>query len=255
MPTTSSSLAAISALVLAPSLALAHFDFVPRVSDGKVAAAGHDDANGLDVPSLTVSGFDFGENLDDPYNIADPGFNSLGPTSFTPSSQLRLVPLGVAGSYLRYWDGTGEPAFAPASPSVRIDLVGSPSRKVSFTASAATLTPSSSTSLLVGTFDAVNAALHVHLGSSIYFAGLQQPDTVPVGAYLLSFQLINPGTPVAGSDPLFIVFNNGLTEELHDDAIALVQSSYARAVVPEPATLALLAPTLLLITRTRTRRT
>jgi len=230
----SSALIVVGGLVAQP--ALAHFDFVPKIVSGQVATAGHDDGAGIDVNDLRVGGYDFGETAGDPYNIGDPGFNSLGATSFAAGTQLRLRGLPVDGKFLRYWDGTGSPSFGAAPAGVTLDLAGSPTRLVTFSDSALTYIPASTPSLLIGSFSA-NGSIHVHVTSSIYAGGLQVADSVPEGAYLISFDLFNPAsdgitsTGVTASDPLFIVYNNGLSEELHDEAIEQVQAT----PVPEPA--------------------
>lgn len=238
------SIFAAAAVSLTATLASAHFDFVPQILNNKVVTSGHDDEESVDVSSLIVAGYDFGEIPADPYNIGDPGFNTQGASAFSPSSTLRLSVLSVGGSYLSYWDGTGEPTFSTAPTGVSLDLAGSPSRRVSITGDSATYTPSSTPSLLVGTFSS-NGAMHVHLTSSIFMDGDQVEDSVPVGAYLISFQLLNPNTGVANSDPLYIIFNNGLTEEQHDFAI----DTLSAAVVPEPASLGLLTLALPLLSR------
>ncbi|MFT3785665.1 MAG: PEP-CTERM sorting domain-containing protein [Tepidisphaeraceae bacterium] len=227
---------ALPALILVSS-ASAHFDFTPRVEAGKVVTGGHDDEAGVDVDVLRVGGYDFGETPGDPYNIGDPGFNTMGASSFGAGTQLRLQALPVDGKYIRYWDGSGTPNFGPAPSGVTVGLAGSPSRFVTFADSSATYTPSSTTNLLVGSF-ASNGALHVHLTSSIFKDGLQVDGSVPSGAYLISFELANltssnGATGVSASEPLLVIYNNGLTEEQHDAAIDFAQASY----VPEPATL------------------
>lgn len=228
----------IALLVLIPSTtALAHFDFIPRIESNQIITAGHDDENGIDVASLRVGGYDFGENIDDPYNIGDPGFNTVGASTFTGGTQLRLRGLAIDGKNLRYWNGIGSPSFSPAPAGVTLDLSASPTRAATFSDASVTYTPASTPSLLIGSF-AANGAMHVHLTSSIFADGDQLADSVPQGAYLLSFELFNQtsdGNPtgVVPSTPLFIVYNNGLTEAQHAAAINFAQSTY----VPEPASL------------------
>lgn len=225
------SAAAVALTGAAAPMAWAHFDFTPRVEGNQVVTGGHDDVEGTDVDILRVNGYDFGETPGDPYNIGDPGFNTQGASTFTGASTLRLAGLPIEGAYLRYWDGTGAPAFDQAPANVSLMLSGSPTRYATFTGDGVTYTPSSPSSLLVGTFSG-SGAMHVHLGTSIFADGDQIEGTVPEGAYLLAFELSNPGTGVTTSDPLYIVYNNGLDEEVHDAAMDHVQST----LVPEPAT-------------------
>lgn len=239
------------AITAAASFASAHYDFVPKIENGKIYTAGHDDEATdpalIDVSYLPVGGFDFGEILDDPYNINDPGFNTLGPSAFQAGTQLRFQPLSISsGSFIQYWSGSGSPAFSPAPAGVSLQLAASPTRYVTYTPTSATVTTSpSASSLLIGTF-ASNGSIHVHLNASIFLDGAQDPDSIPTGAYLISFKLLNPGTSLADSDPLYIVFNNGLTEELHDAAIDAVASS-----IPEPTDAVALLPALALLNRRR----
>lgn len=227
-------LAAICSFSLFSQYSSAHYDFVPKVEAGRVATGGSDDENGSVVGSLRVAGYDFGEIPADPYNIGDPGFNTQGPTAFTGGSTLRMtaVPF-TATSYLGYWDGTGEPAFTAAPGDVSLAISGSPTRSVTYAAGAASYSAASPDSLLIGTFGSTGA-LHVHLTSSL----LPTSGTAADGAYLIAFQLTNPSTGVAASEPLFIVYNNNLTEAQHDAAIDSAAATYAS--VPEPTSLAAL---------------
>lgn len=226
------SLMAMCLLPIFSQYSSAHFDFVPEVVNGQIATGGHDDEEGVDVDSLRVGGYDFGEVPEDPYNIGDPGFNTNGVSTFVGGSSLRLTAGPVNGAFLSYWDGTGPVNFTTAPAGASLSLSGSPTRSLSLTGTSATYLPASSDSLLVGTF-AANGALHQHLGSSL--ASLT--GTPAVGAYLISFELTNPGGAASASDPLYVVYNNGLSEETHDAAISAVEAS----LVPEPTTLAMLA--------------
>jgi hypothetical protein len=230
--------AAAVGLALSAPVASAHFDFVPRVESGKVVTGGHDDEAGVDVGVLRVGGYDFGEVVGDPYNVGDPGFNTIGASAFAAGSQLRLRGLAVDGRFLRYWDGAGSPTFGAAPAGATLSLAGSPTRSATFADSALTYAPDSPATLLIGSF-ASNGALHVHLTSSVFENGQQVDGSVPEGAYLVSFDLINPNADgsasgVAGSDPLFVVYNNGLTEAQHDAAIDAAGAAYASAPAPEP---------------------
>lgn len=235
-------LASICSLSLYSSYCSAHFDFTPRVEGGRVVVGGYDDELGQSVASLRVGGYDFGEIADDPYNIADPGFNTLGASAFTGGSALRLRAASAGGAYLRYWNGTGVPAFVPADAGTTVTLSASPSRSITFSATTASVAPTASVDLQIGTF-AANGAMHVHLGASV----AASTAIVPVGAYLIAFDLTNPGTGVATSELSYIVYNNGLTETQHDAAIDAVAAAY----VPEPATAALLTGVLAIMRRRR----
>lgn len=226
------------------TFASAHYDFVPSKQSGKIQVAGHDDEVNVDIPTFRVGGYDFGEVASDPYNVGDPGFNTQGSTSFTAGTALNLTALPVDGAFLRYWDGTGDVSFGAAPAGVTLSLAGSPSRRVTYSSSAASYTPATPATMLIANFS-VGGATHTHLTSSIFQSGGQTLGSVPSGAYLLSFKLQNPGT--TDSDPLFIVFNNGLDEDDHDASIDHVGMTY----VPEPGCLGLLAGAGVLLRRKR----
>jgi len=208
-----------------------HFDFVPSVSlGGQIVTGGYNDESAESVSSLIVNGYDFGENAFDPYTIGDPGFNTRGASSFQGGSTLHLSGLPVDGRFLSYWDGDGAVSFGDTPAGVTLDVAFSPTLKATFSTGALVYAPGTASSVPIGTFSGTGS-LHTHVESSIFFDGLQAENTVPVGAYLLSFELLNPGGTATTSDPLFIVYNNGLDEEVHGAAIA---------AVPEPATIGLL---------------
>lgn len=228
----------LAVLSLSPWLpvASAHFDFTPYASDGKLVLGGSDDGTGETVPVLRVNGYDFGEDAGDPYNIGDPGFNNDSGPALTPGSELRLAALPAGQAFLSFWDGTGDIDFTPTGAGTSLSLIGSPSRRVTYTGTSASYVEnneqSATNSLLIVTVDNLGS-FHRHITASIDAPGSE----VPVGAYLLAFELSNPGTVLTASDPTYIVFNNGLSEDLHDDAIDFVSDT----LVPEPASLATLA--------------
>ncbi|MDB5327064.1 MAG: hypothetical protein JWM57_2633, partial [Phycisphaerales bacterium] len=103
----------------------AHFDFVPKIVNGQIATGGHDDEEGVDVDTLRVGGYDFGEVPEDPYNIGDPGFNTNGGSAFVGGSSLRLMAEPVKGAFLSYWDGAGPVSFTAVPAGVSLSLSGS----------------------------------------------------------------------------------------------------------------------------------
>jgi hypothetical protein len=228
------------AALLLTNQARAEFDFEPTVQNGRVAVAGHDDEADLNVPSLRIASYAFGEVAFDPFNLTDPGFNTLGGTPFTPGSSLRLVPRLIDGVGLRYWNGSGEAAFNAAPSEVTIDLAGSPTRFITYGADGVSVSGSFDSSLLIGTFSNTGA-LHVHLTSSIFTNRRQydsngSPLLIAGGAYLVSFELANAGTGVSASEPLYVIYNNGLNDAEAEAAVAAANAVY----VPEPAGLAVL---------------
>jgi hypothetical protein len=138
-----------------------------------------------------------------------------------------------SGGYgpLHYWDGSGAPAFSPVAGGVEINVswLGSNLRV------GASSVPGT---LFIKTISAGGLAagrVHEHLTSSIgtggsgsSFATLGAPD----GLYAFGATLGGGGLT---SDPIYFVFNQGMTEEVHDEGIAF----YSSQVVPEPSSLAL----------------
>lgn len=209
------------------TLASAHFDVQPYVSGGQIITGGTDDATGTHEPVVRVFGYDFGEDPADPFFAQDPGFNAAAGSGLPGGSQLRFNVL----SSLLYWNGTGSPAFTnPASESLTFSF-GANSRTVTGTSGA-----QSGFSL-----QTVNAdgSVHRHLNSFLNGSdGNAVPASIdgveaPAGVYALAMQLTSSSTAVTASEPFYLVFNNGLSEQLHDQAIDFV----ATTLVPEPALL------------------
>jgi hypothetical protein len=57
------------------------------------------------------------------------------------------------------------------------------------------------------------------------------PDA-PQGIYYFGLRLKLPGSGLADSDPIYFVYNNGLDEQVHEQAIDWIQTN----IVPEPST-------------------
>ncbi len=73
----------------------------------------------------------------------------------------------------------------------------------------------------------------------------------PDGIYLVGLQLTLPGSGLADSDVLYLVYNNGLDEAVHDEAIDWVHTNL---VVPEPSSWILMATALASIGACHRRR-
>lgn len=245
------SLALLPLLVFA-SAAGAHEDLVPYELNGKIVTGGHDDVFASNTIERRVFGFDFGEEPSDPYFIGDPGFNNgafaigvFPNNGLLPASQtLRFSVL----SNLQYWDGTGAVTFSPAPLGVELGL-----NRGAFTVYTSG-TGQSGTAPTIGSTGA-SGRLHVHLGSllSTTTDGTDPAaPNAPDGVYALSFKLSMPGSGVADSDSLWLVFNNGVSEEQHDSAIEFIEQT----LVPEPSAWMLMATSLgaLAVTGWRKRR-
>jgi hypothetical protein len=217
-------------IVAAPSLALAHFDVVAYEDNGKIATGGHDDGTNEDIVSTRVFGYDFGEEPGDPYFIGDPGFNN-GAFAIGVFPNNGLLPASKTLGFnvttnLLYWDGTGSVAFAPAPAGVSLGLQRSSSTvHISGTGQTGTVPTISSTG--------ASGRVHEHLGSLLQFSDDTNPaaPNAPDGIYVVGIELTLPDSGLANSDPIYLVYNALVDEEVHDEAMAYVEAQ----LVPEPA--------------------
>lgn len=151
----------------------------------------------------------------------EPGF--LGPfgDGFAPGTDLFFA--NVAD--IRVWNGS---SFASTDHTIDSSFLGS-------TVSSTTTTPLLFADDASADFD--NHPLHLLRGP-----GGVSPTP---GIYLSEIILSSPG--LTSSETLFIVFNHGLDDAIHDEAIEHVED----VLVPAPGSLALLAMTGLVATRRR----
>ncbi len=209
-----------------------HFDIAPYLIDGELVTGGL--THGVDPevfePPISVYGYGFGEG-GDPYNPSDPGVNQ--------QAGVGNLPVGATLSYdirssLLYWDGTGEVAFGDPGQAEIVLLMGSQTR---------TLTGDSGPQGGVFIQNVLSdGSLHKHFTTSLYAAagagnipGIGDPTFVepPHGMYAFQIELELTDTgETYTSEPLWMVFNNGLDEHAHEEAMAHV---------PEPASMFLLA--------------
>jgi hypothetical protein len=228
--------AAIALLSVAETAALAqHADIVPRVAGGRIETGGFVDATAESLPGLRVFGFDFGEDALDPYFAGDPGFNAPA-ASLPAGSQLRFNVLGSASSglpaTLAHWGGGAGPVTLTGAPSGETLRLNFGSQNATAGAGAGGVA-----GFAIGTVDGLGS-IHRHLNS---FLNGSDQNNVPgdgvepaAGVYVVAMELTSSDAAVHGSLPIWLVYNNGLTEAQHDRAIAHVHDT----LVPEPATFA-----------------
>ena len=219
-----------------------HYDVVPYAtgtgSGASLLTGGYDDLGGLPTSqSEKVFGYDFGET--EPYFAGDPGFNNG--STFTngvfpndgklPSGSLVLSIFSGAYGSLRYWDGTGAANFQPVTGGIEINFNKSSSNlRVGATTTSGSLTIANIPAAGVSA-----GRVHEHLQSSIGVGGTGEAWTTlgaPDGIYAFGATLSGGGLV---SDPIYFVFNQGMTETIHDAGIDF----YSANVVPEPSTYAM----------------
>ena len=224
-------------------------DISPKVSNNKIVTGGLIDATSTFIgPSLRVFGFSFQEDPSDPYFAGDPGFNAPANSGLPASTQLKFTVESGASfglpANLTYWNGTGAIEFGhvPSGESLR------------FTRGALGLTVGDTLGdqpgFSVGTVQA-NQSLHQHIfsfllgsdGNSIPAGpgdwgggdGAQAAD----GIYLSAWQFSSSDSTIGDSLPIFILFNNGLSDATETAAIAWVEDNLLIAL-PEPSSCVLL---------------
>jgi hypothetical protein len=202
-----------------------HADVRPYVENGRILTAGFVDSTSTVLPNLRVFGYDFGEDPGQPYFAQDPGFNSSADSGLPSGSQLlfNIVSAGSLGlpANLTYWNGVGDVAFSatPADESLALNL-GSQNRVAN-----------DSTSFVAGfSLQTVGATGTIHRHLNAFLNG----GTPTAGIYLLSLEFESSDRSIVKSLPFFLLYNNGLGEDAHDQAIEWVQQNL---VVPEPVSL------------------
>ncbi|MCC7146397.1 MAG: PEP-CTERM sorting domain-containing protein [Phycisphaeraceae bacterium] len=227
-------IAILTVVTLTSNIAKAegHYDIAPYfdAQSGTLLTGGLDHSGNHTAPPISVYGYEFGEDEFDPFNPTDPGVNqSAGVGNLPAGSPVRYNVL----SSLLYWDGDGDVAWSGPLGDTHIDLlVGTSSRTLTGISGA-------QAGSLIQTV-AANGSLHKHFVTSLFvdYVSSNVPDEpgylAPAdGIYAFSLELtLTQGDTLFVSDPIWIVFNNGMDEEIHDAAMA---------AVPEPASIGLLA--------------
>ena len=244
----------LSASMCGLAMAQDHSDISPRVSGGKIVADAHDDGSGMTFPLVRVFGYDFGEDADDPFFIGDPGFNAAAGSGLPAGSRIGFQVLND----LKYWDGAGSVGFGavPSGETLKLQF-GSQSR----TAGTGTGTLSN---LLFGPTVGASGTFHEHLASLLMGSdgNIEPASTTPgwpgigyagdgiqaaAGIYMLELKITSNDLAIQPSDPIWILYNHGLDEEVHDQAIDWVNTN----LVPEPTAIGSIALGSLLLIRRR----
>lgn len=224
------SVLAVVVLLFAVSLARAEeFDVSPAVSGNQIVTNAFQDALEIEVPNVRVFAYEFGEVPGQPFFLPDPGFHPLQGSGFAQGSRIGFAALGG----MTFWDGTGSPSFG-ALPGGETLTLGFGSN--SMTIGSIAPVPAG---FFLGAVDE-NGEFDDHLDSLLTRGGGLDPT---VGIYLLSMEVITDAQAVSPSLPIYILYNNGLDEELLDDARLFARDTFAPGSnlpeIPEPQTAAI----------------
>ncbi len=203
-----------------------HIDVALIVEDGRIMTGFADYEANPNTPVIVVGAEVWGslyqEDVFDPFFTADPGFTALSGSGFPSGS---LMGFNVLEDLL-YWDGQDEVAFGPVpnDEEMRIRL-GAQNRFVG-----------TGTGFVEGfNFSVVGSQGQVHVHVSFFLHGADG-NAVPAsndgveatpGIYLLTYELKNNDALVESTEPLYVVFNNGLDECLHCAALTFVGAHLA----------------------------
>jgi len=204
-----------------------HLDLSPSLVGGQIVSNGWSDAEGEFHPDERVFGYEFGEDEGDPFFAGDPGFNVRPGSGFNEGSQMGFHLLAT----LLYWDGADEGNIVFTAPAAGTSITynfGNPSLDRVVTDATFDAADRFLGSLIDG-----SGSTHFHINSFIAGPGGDDPAD---GIYLVQMAILN--SQVASlSEPVWIVYNLGLDENLHGAAMEYVETTF----VPEPAALMLLA--------------
>lgn len=203
-----------------------HIDIAPVVTDGRIATGfadwETDPQNPFVVIGTEVWGALYQEDVFDPFFTDDPGISALSGSGLPASSLLGFNIL----EDLLYWNGEGEISFGPVPNDEQLRIrLGGQNRFAG-----------TNTGFVDGFFFSVvgsGGQMHVHLSFFLHGAdGNAVPASIDgieatPGIYLLTLELKNDDADVASSDPIYIVFNNGVEECLHCTALTWVGARLA----------------------------
>lgn len=183
-------------------------DVLPSASNGKVVTGAHLDATGAEVPNVRVFGYAFQGDPLDPYFTQDPGFNAPAGSGLISGSTLSFTTL----SNLSYWNGSGVVNFG-AVPN-------SESLQYTFGIKETLITGSSAQPGFSISTVAADGSLHKHLNAFLNGPdGNSDPSDggLPTnGVYTASIGLTDTG--LTNSDPLYVVYANGVSNQALDRA-------------------------------------
>jgi len=205
-----------------------HFDIWLRPVNGQIVTGSITEGTpGTPLNEVErVFGAELGEDPLFPFSAFEPGFQALaGPLTAGMTWSFNITsPLGQ-------WNGNG---FDLPDETMRLDF--------------GPATATTGAGFVPGfSFNGFSDGLiHEHFDFTLLPGAVGDPDA---GIFLLALEFsgVNGATSYAASDPVYLVFNLGQSEEDHEAAIEWVQGN----LVPAPGALSLLALSVLSIGRRR----
>ncbi len=199
-----------------------HFDVSPGMSDEQlVTGAFIDDAQTF-IPDIRVFGYEFGEKDPlQPFFSQDPGFNNFGQANggtFPADAELGFDVL----DHLLVWDGNGDTEFNAVPNGTGLLL-----ERGSFSIEVGNDNALPLAGFLIDMSDSDGTISDVHLNAILQGNDGNNPA---MGIYLVKIRITTNATGIADSDPFWLVYNAGLDEKAHEEAIDWVSVN----LVPEP---------------------
>jgi len=187
---------------VAPAIALAQHagDIALTLTDDAIVT-GFDRGDGLSFPVVVIPAV-FGDTGIDHFT-SNPGFDAP-PGTFAPNSHTGFNILAP----LLAWSGTG------------FDAAAGESITISF--SSLEVTTGDGFVPGFGLLVSGSGAWHRHLNFTLNGPGGNDPAP---GVYLLELELWNGGGGIESSDPFWIVFKDGVSDEVHDAAMAWMDAA------------------------------
>jgi hypothetical protein len=187
-------------------------DVLPRVVAGKIVTDAHDDATLAEVPNVRVFGYSFQRDPDDPYFITDPGFNAPAGSGLPAGNVLSFTTRDTLG----YWSGNRSSVVALTPPPLGEGLA------YTFGSQATQLTGTSGVGggIQIGTI-ASNGSIHRHMNAFLLDATHDPTNSFDGhpsdGVYVATLSL-GTGGGIADSDPLYMVYGDGVDRSAVDRA-------------------------------------
>jgi hypothetical protein len=215
----------LAGLLAATHAPAQHFDILAaRDANNRIVTGSADFDGGVFTVGPRVFAADFNTLVtDEPgYNAASNPTGGFALPGNTPLSfDFKAMTIGAATSNLMYWDGVGAVNFAPVSVGQTLSLIKTVDGGASATVSG--------TAFDVAGYEiqtsSASGVIHRHLDFQL--GGTATPN----GIYLVAQQFRMTG--LQNSDSFYIVFNSGMAEAIHDNAVDWVNINFVP--VPEPA--------------------